>query len=66
MGDFNQNVLDGSQVAQYICDSFGFTQLLNSVTTDYDSVGLNWSASNLTKTDILVTLYKGNLKERHM
>lgn len=38
MGDFNQNVLDGSQVAQYICDSFGFTQLLNSVTTDYDSV----------------------------
>lgn len=53
IGDFNQNVLEGSQIAQYICNSFGFIQLLNSVTTDsdYDScldhIYINFSMSDL-------------------
>lgn len=52
MGDFNQNVLEGSQIAQYICDSFGFIQLLNSVTTDHDSC-LDHIYINFSKSDLL-------------
>lgn len=52
MGDFNQNVLEGSQIAQYICESFGFIQLLNSVTTDYDSC-LDHIYINFSKSDLL-------------
>lgn len=51
MGDFNQNVLEGSQIAQYICNCFGFIQLLKSVTTNYDScldhIYINFSMSDL-------------------
>lgn len=31
MGDFNQNVLEGSQIGQYICNSFGFIQQLTMI-----------------------------------
>ena len=51
MGDFNQDILQGSRIAQYIGDSFGFIQLMNSVTTDYDScldhIYINFSKSLL-------------------
>lgn len=52
MGDFNQNVLEGSQIAQYICESFDFIQLLNSVTTDHDSC-LDHIYINFSKSDFL-------------
>lgn len=52
MRDFNQKVLEGSQIAQYICESFGFIQLLNSVTTDYDSC-LDHIYINFPKSDLL-------------
>lgn len=41
MGD--QNVLEGSQIAQYICESFGFIQLLNSC---LDHIYINFSKSD--------------------